>query len=410
MHGEFGPADKWRQVPENPSPGMPAGLTIQQLIENWIANNLQEIANTVDALLPKADLHQQQPLLIEYVKTGLISDIERVVEDPSLPDNSLSTRLAYRGILPMFGFPTRARLMHHDRPTTPRPWPPNETVDRDLDIAISQFAPGAETVKDGLVHTSIGVVDYRPAAHRVAQEPDPLGPPVPIGICRRCQAVDASNPPANSCPVCGAQPTDDPGYRQISLSEPKGFRTFSGAARDFDGEFDFTPRSSHPRIGFSPVTMTAHANFESWAGADTVYVLNGNAGALFEFEKLSKGETWVTRDALEKSGQKNPAALITTGGQSDIRALASIKPTNVLIIGLADWPVGLKCSPMEVEGRAALLSFGYLLRRAIAVPRYRRQRNKGWSASSSRSSGPSNRPGIHIGQSGKRCRLQFVIR
>lgn len=367
VHGEFGPANKWRQVPANPPAGIPIGLTVRQLIEDWISRNPQEIAVTVDALLPKAhpDLQRQRPQLIAYVQNDLVPDIDGVVADQSLPDNSLSTRLAYRGILPMFGFPTRVRLMHHDRPS-PRPWPPDETVDRDLDIAISQFAPAAETVKDGLVHTSIGVVDYAPAGHRVVQKLDPLGPATPIGVCRRCQAVDASTPPADSCPVCGALPDDDPGYLKISLSEPKGFRTFYGAERDFDGEFDFTPRGSHPRIGFRPVNMIAHANFKSWAGADTVYVLNDNGGAFFEFEKMSTGETWVTRDALEKSG-KNPASLIAAGGQPDIRALASIKPTNVFILGIADWPVGLRCSPLEVEGRAALLSFGYMLRRAIAV-------------------------------------------
>jgi hypothetical protein len=58
----------------------------------------------------------------------------------------------------------------------------------------------------------------------------------------------------------------------------------------------------------------------------------------------------------------------------DIRALASIKRTNVLILGIQNpLRTGLRCSPIitparpRVEGRAALLSFGYLLRRAIAV-------------------------------------------
>ena len=368
VHGEFGYASEWHQSPANPSPGTPAGVTVRQLIENWIAVNSQEIEDTVDALLPRThpDLQQQRPQLIAYVQSDLVPDIDRVVADPSLPDNSLSTRLAYRGILPMFGFPTRVRLMHHDTPTA-RPWPPEGTVDRDLDMAISQFAPAAETVKDGLVHTSIGVVDYSPAGYRVAQAPDPLGPAVPIGVCRRCQAVDASSPPSNTCPVCGARPDDNPGYQQISLSEPKGFRTLFGGAQDFDGEFDWTPRGSHPRIGFRSVNMTTHANFESWADADTVYVLNDNGGAFFEFEKLSQDETWVTRDALEKSGVQNPAGWLAAGGQPDTRALASIKPTNVLILGISDWPVGLRCSPLEVEGRAALLSFGYMLRRAIAV-------------------------------------------
>lgn len=368
VHGEFGPANEWHQIPGDAPAGTPAGFTTQQLVADWLARNPQEVADTVGALLPRThtELRQQRPQLVAYIHNDLVPEIDRVVADQSLPDISLSTRLAYRGVLPMFGFPTRVRLMHHESPS-PRPWPPDETVDRDLDIAISQFAPAAETVKDGLVHTSIGVVDYSPAGHVVIQEPGPLGPSTPIGVCRRCQAVDASSPPANSCPVCGALPDDDPGYMQISLSEPKGFRTFYGASRDFDGEFDFTPRSSHPRIGFRPVTMNAHANFESWADADTVFVLNDNGGAFFEFEKLSTGETWVTRDALERSGVRNPARMLMPGAQPDIRALASIKPTNVLILGISDWPVGLRCSPLEPQGRAALLSFGYMLRRAIAV-------------------------------------------
>ena len=368
VHGEFGPADEWHQAPSMCPPGSPTGTTTRQLVECWITQETQGVEAIVDALLVKVDSAQKhrRPKLISYVQNELIQQIDSVVADPSLTDDSLSTRLAYRGILPMFGFPSRIRLMHHDSPTA-RPWPPENTVDRDLDIAISQFAPSAETVKDGLVHTSIGVVDYRPAGNKVVQEADPLGPAIPMGVCRRCQAVDGTDPPGNSCSVCGAMPGVDPGYEVISLSEPKGFRTMYGGARDFDGEFDWTPRGSHPRIGFRPVGMTAHANFESWAGADKVYVLNDNGGAFFNFEKLSKGETWVTRDALEKSGVPDPASWLAAGGQPDRRALASVKPTNVLILGVLDWRAGLKCSPLEVEGRAALMSFGYLLRRAIAV-------------------------------------------
>lgn len=368
VHGEFGPACDWHQAPSMRPPGLPPGTTTRQLVERWITRETQDVEAIVDALLLRVDpkLQRRRPKLIAYVENELIQQLDRVVADPSLSEDSLSSRLAYRGILPMFGFPSRVRLMHHDWPVV-RPWPPENTVDRDLDIAISQFAPSAETVKDGLVHTSIGVVDYRPAGNIVVQEPDPLGPARPIGICRSCQAVDATDPPANSCPVCGALPGGDPGYEVISLSEPKGFRTNYGSARDFDGEFDWTPRGSHPRIGFRSVAMAKHANFESWADADTVYVINDNGGAFFNFEKLSQGETWVTKDALEKSGVKNPSSWLAAGGQRDRRALASVKLTNVLILGVLDWRGGLRCSPLETEGRAALLSFGYLLRRAIAV-------------------------------------------
>jgi len=51
---------------------------------------------------------------------------------------------------------------------------PETTVDRDLDIAISQFAPSAETVKDGVIHTAAGVVDYQRHGNTVVQAPDPF--------------------------------------------------------------------------------------------------------------------------------------------------------------------------------------------------------------------------------------------
>lgn len=370
VHGEFGNAVEWNQPPANPPAGYGVGFTVRQLVEQWIQNNTAAISHVCDVLLSytSPSLQAQRPSLITNVQVNLLSAIDSVTNDPALSDQSLSKRLAYRGILPMFGFPTRVRLLHHDWPTA-RPWPPENTIDRDLDIAISQFAPSAETVKDGVIHTAAGVVDYQPQGPSVVQAANPLGPAVPIGVCRQCQAVDATSPPANSCPVCGATSNNDPGYEIVNLSEPKGFRTWFGSSRDFDGDFEWTPRGSHPRVAFRPLVMTPRANFELWSDSDTVYVINDNDGQFFDFEPLAQGDSWVTRDALEKSGVNNPATVLAAGGQVDRRALASVKPTDVLVLGIQTQtvPTGLKWSPLESEGRAALLSLGYLLRRAIAV-------------------------------------------
>src|SRR5262249_34319740 len=46
---------------------------------------------------------------------------------------------------------------------------------------------------------------------------------------------------------------------------------------------------------------------------------------------------------------------------------ASVKPTDVLVLGIASWPVGINALPIRVEGRAALYSLGFLIRRAAAV-------------------------------------------
>lgn len=364
VHGEFGSAAAWNLPPDT----APLGPAVRDLASQWVQVNGAAIVHATDILLSYTDpqLQAQRASLIEYVQRDLIAAIDRVANDQSLADQSLSTRLAYRGILPMFGFPTRVRLLHHHWPAGGE-WPPDNTIDRDLDIAISQFAPSAETVKDGVIHTAVGVVDYQRQGPDIIQAPNPLGTNIPLGMCRRCQAVDANLPPALSCQVCGATPQDDPGYEVVNLSEPKGFRTWYGSSRDFDGDFEWTPRSSHPRVGFRDIDLTPRANFGVWSDSDTVYVINDNSGELFDFQRLAGDETWVTPTALEKCGRANPASDLAPGGQSDRRALASIKSTNVLILGVEDWPVGLKCSPLEPVGRAALLSFGYLMRRAIAV-------------------------------------------
>ena len=365
VHGEFGIATEWNL----PSGNLPQAPTVRTLVTQWIQNSTTAIENACDILLAYTDpiLQGQRQSLLNYIQNNLIDEIDGVVNDQSLTDLSLSKRLAYRGILPMFGFPTRVRLLYHDRPVS-RPWPPDKSVDRNLDIAISQFAPSSETVKDGLIHTAVGVVDYQPQGQTVTQVPNPLGPPIPIGMCKRCQAIDTSNPPANSCPVCGETVNNEPGYRIINMSEPKGFRTWFGNSRDFDGDFEWTPRSSQPRVGFRPINLIQRANFEVWSDSDTVFVINDNDGELYEFEKLSMDETWVTRAALDRGGVNNPTSVLTAGGNIDLRAFASIKPTSVLVIGILNpLPVGLNCSPLTVKGRAALLSFGYLIRRAISV-------------------------------------------
>ncbi len=267
----------------------------------------------------------------------------------------------------MFGFPTRTRYLFHDRPTRAYPWPPDDVVDRDLDIAISQFAPAAETVKDGLIHTAVGVVDYRPQGGRVAESQGPLGPPIPVGVCSVCQAIDENQPPAASCPVCGATPQQNPGYRVTTLSQPAGFRTWYGRSRDFDGTFEWTPRASRPKMGIAQLPLVQRANFEVWADQETVYVINDNDGRLFDFEKLARGETWVTRLALANVGENNPQ--IDAGAAVDQRALGSIKTTDVMVLGIVNWPGGIRTSPVGDDGlgvRAALYSFGFLARRAAA--------------------------------------------
>lgn len=368
VHGEFGNASLWSQpVPSASTGGIPSPPPEQQ-VSAWIQNNQPAITHIVNVLLAfvHPNLAAGGQLLIDFVNQQLIGRITAAANNAALPQDALSERLANEGLLPMFGFPTRVRYLFHERPFAGYDWPPEEgTVDRDLDVAISQFAPGSETVKDGLIHTAVGVVKYRPQGNVVIQEPNPLGPPSPIGFCRSCQAVDIQPTPAATCPVCGATSLQKPGYEVIQLAQPLGFRTWYDRSRDFDGVFEWTPRASRPKMGATVQPLLPRANFGVWSGRETVFVVNDNGGRGFDFEKLSQEETWVTREALARIDVLNPS--INTAAGHDLRALASIKTTDVLILGIQSWPAGIIFTPVDVNGRAALYSLGFMLRRAAAT-------------------------------------------
>ena len=151
----------------------------------------------------------------------------------------------------------------------------------------------------------------------------------------------------------------------MQLSQPLGFRTWFGRNRDFEGSFEWTPRASRPKMGATLQPLTTRANFGVWSGPDTIFVVNDNGGRCFDFVKLTQGETWVTLEALAQLGLNNPPINASAG--HDRRALASIKPTDVFVLGIQSWPTGIIYSPLNVNSRAALYSLGFMMRRAAAV-------------------------------------------
>ena len=144
----------------------------------------------------------------------------------------------------------------------PRSWPPRDVVDRDLELAVSMFAPGAETVKERTIHTAIGVVQFQRRGGIAVEDPNPLGPPFRIGLCGNCQHVEAVLPDRPACPVCtAAAGVGDHDYRAIDLHQPKGFQSYYTKARDYDGSFDFVPRAARPKAGRPRFSTVGHLNF-----------------------------------------------------------------------------------------------------------------------------------------------------
>lgn len=363
VHGEFGTVADWGQF--------------RSTVAAWMSRNAQAIHEICGAVLRRTAMESPEMArdIEEAVRTDLIATIDDVTNHRnSAPHLALSERLAAFGILPMFGLPTRIRYLFHQRPSR---WPPEYgTIDRALEIAISQFAPGAQTVKDDELHTAVGVVDYRPVAGRPEMHPDPLGRFDSVGICRQCQALVETPTPTAGCPYCTAAPGPD-GYRIVDLSEPPGFSTWFAINSEFRGGFEFTPRSLRARMGAGIPASTAHRNFNIGRGAAHVYRINDNDGNDFEFSKLRGQHFWLIDEAFQNALRDLPPAeraRVPPPAYEDPavippirRALASIALTDVLAAGIERVSVGLCLNPAVAEARAAWYSFGFLVRRAAAV-------------------------------------------
>ena len=311
VHGEFGDVADWNQ-PAPPRPGGPPGPRVRDLVAGWIQQHPRR-----STPLREFSLHSQHPILTcsgprssTIIQNQLIAGNRRTPSStPTSADTSLSKRLANAGILPMFGFPSRVRLLYH-APPSGHDWPPEDKIDRELDIA---HQPVRARIRDG--ERGRRLHGYRrrrlPAARRLPCRPGarPARPPdsrrplqeLPGGQRRQHRA---------ELPTLRRRRAARPQLQRCESSQPRGFRTWYGPQPDFDGNFEWTPRATRPRIGISQLTMTAvpNLNCELWSDQDLIYIVNDNNGDLFDFEKLANQETWVTREACNASGSTIPAS------------------------------------------------------------------------------------------------------
>ena len=372
VHGEFGDAEHWQE-------------RYREQVEQWITSieNEESIRNIVRALAVQTPWQGDRRVedgFLQSIKHEFLEEIDRVAEDPSYTQQYLSERLANAGSLPMFGFPTRVRELYLRMPSTARQLRTGGGVDRDLDIAISQFAPGSQTVKDKAIHTAIGVVKLLPEGGNRIKIDSGFHPPLDepsfkIGLCNNCRAVNREKIataaiPANvgtskrKCPVCG-----EAALRIVDAREPRNFFTDQDP-QDFSGQFDWQPRASYPSLNFDLERIPEQVQNATVLSVSTdVVSINDRVGAGgFEFFDARLKNRYGT---LSDFGQGAYTTDISSGrggvqveksGYGYRIALMARRKTDVLLAGIKTWPAHIFANPSKVEGRAAWYSFAFWLR------------------------------------------------
>ena len=360
-HGEFGMASNWPNV--------------RQQIEQWLQTGSSR-EEVIRALLGNAEPITLQHWL-DYLCNELPDGINRTSTDQELTGYGLAERLAEGGILPMYGMPSRTRLLYHRLSGRDA-----RTVDRDLELAITEFAPGAQKTKDKTVHTAIGFTAsllYR--AGWQAAAPDPFSMRRWIVRCLNCGNILLFNQerPITECENCG-EPVG-PNFRSYWAAVPLAFRTDLSRGKDAKEEAGIL--YGVPAI----VAESSGAHFSLVEGSNCevslsspnchVWRINDNAGRLF------RGALVTTNRYQDQNGQPIRVPVLnnqwissnfisnvcTDQNDPEEIAIAAGKTTDVLRFRPTSVYPGLNLDPVYSRPgcvKAAIYSAAFLLQRAVA--------------------------------------------
>ena len=356
VHGNFGKAIDWEKRKDD--------------VQDWIDENDSTIRHIIHTVTRGTDIADDSIEEIRvFIHNSLLNRISEIACSNNYNQEFLSERLANAGFLPMFGFPTLTRELHLKKPDK---LPSEDSVSRDIEMALSSFAPGHEIVKDKRVYRAVGVVDYTYSRGEVIPRQNSLNPyPKPLHRCAKCGYSSISTAEGeNLCPVCG-EPMDE-----VAICSPLGFCVdYNKPAEDFNGSYDWYSPNSDIKLdcedSLSPCKPVKNLGIRNniIPSMGQVHLVNDNNGDFYEMgtrhERDYRG-IYLSKEAYPE-GERNFQLY-----DSKKYAFVASKSTGVLTLTIKNTPEGLNLSPLHSLNRnshyirSAFISWGYLVRKGVA--------------------------------------------
>ena len=411
-HGEFGTRQDWKDNVNN----------IVDEINTWLSNNsnmslLRKIASllTSDAtLIDKLSLFAHDT----EQDSNLFKKIGYAVDDESVVADTLAECLAEAGVLPMYGMPTRDRVLYHSLQYARGNEIKEEisSVSRPIDQAITAFAPGSSITKDKHILTSIGFTqpsiiygEGMQGRKYIKTKGTPISPVFPL----RLTLWTCSNPSCNkmvtnsldsnnemSCESCGAPMTPS------TICTPAAFITSLSKGFDQKDDAEILVKRNGIRMESSanPITLPCPTNMnfdlsllkegKTWRISDKEiegcecsvhYILGGTRFSSSALQWIAtpvyngtdQPQTLQTGIELRSDDNKDVRTFISPNGQMERIHLAAQKITNVITLSPKNRIHGLTLEPFHCNDngkldfrtqgvRAAYYSLSFLIQRAIA--------------------------------------------
>jgi len=385
VHGEFGYASA-QSIKEHDKKGV-CWEELRLRVKDWLLNNNEEIFSKkkqiIQALVGKSDTGEEKKL-IKFLSEDLLGEIDASVKNPELYGDGIAERLAEGGILPMYGLPTNIRNLYHGlyKNTV-------KIIDRPLELAITEFAPGAQKTKDNAVHEVIGFT--QPIMHTPLgsfQLVDPTLDSLPyrkyMMRCTSCGYTKIENEKMvnSKCPFCDAK--KDESYFEYWVATPAGFRT--DFSRGEDSKRDAIQYTSSPAIvdiknpEYRPFKdknceMVFKSKCRVWKVNDNNKKLFLGANVTTKGYKKSLKRSYLSRQDLRFQNQWIDDRYIDyvtderDKTKQEYLALAAAKTTDVLKFRPHCIPDGLLLDPVEAYYggvKSAIYSAAFIIRSEMA--------------------------------------------
>lgn len=227
IHGEFVISALYKEE------GSPWPMRLEGALRATEAAREQAVAITLTSC--EAGLREQLRKALDV--GSMMAAIATVMENESRYDIGVAQALAEGGLLPMYGMPTRVRPLYlglEKGKADSYHW---DTTDRDADVAIYEFAPGASLVRDKRLHRVVGITSTLPDPQKWGgwvlpkqEDRSPISDNWWIARCDTCGGwtTRRDTPQATTCAACTATiPTD----RFHLCVTPAAFRTDFAPAR-----------------------------------------------------------------------------------------------------------------------------------------------------------------------------------
>jgi hypothetical protein len=367
IHGEFVPSTLYQDDP-----------AWRNDLEEALRALEAEALQFVDVL---TDHESLSPADVAESPEQLLAGIDQVLLRPEVLREGLGHSLAEAGLLPMYGMPTRVRSLYTGARQAGNgiEW---RTIDRELDVAVHEFAPGSVIIKDKRAHLTVGFTgpmgSPQPGRQTITPFSSAFATPFWMAECTGCRTWIRQEVPSEADLPCTQCATPMPADDWIECREPLGFRTdfrpsteqeqSQGAARSRSVQAEAFPLlletvpGTNLSVQVRPGARTYRMNRgqfdnedETWRGF-TALSYDASQRLANSREDYTLTDQWIDPTAQSEAWFAN--RLEPTGEEVRGVWLASAKTTDVLLAAPEHVASGLALG--QLQGPRSIRSLGGL--------------------------------------------------